>query len=233
MSEQTEQNFNKLHTKPSEAEGELFTFKDIEGNEQFEMVDKIGRLGDFLRSRDPRIIGVSVAGSTVKGYSKPESEKKSDVDLYIIYNDNDQKLSSLEQSDVMVKAHADYLPKFSKDNNIKIDHLNWGGLNIANLSPHIIFTVPQVVKPLIFPIFGDTDEAKSCINVVKSVVSNWTQEQKRNWASVLATYAVGDTYEADKFFTRNGIESTSQLVEKYQKKKKEMYKERIKKLFID
>jgi len=214
-------------------EDRLFTFRDIDGNEQFETVEKIGRLGDYLREMDSRIIGVSIAGSTVKGYSKPESEKKSDVDLYIIYNDNDKNLSSHEQSDVMKNAHTDYLPKFSKNNNIKIDHLNWGGLNIADLSPHIIFSVPQIVKPLIFPIFGDTDEVKSCIDVVKSAVSNWTPEQKKGWVSVLAAFAVGGTYESDKFFARNGIESTPQLVEEYRKKKKEMYKERIQKLFIN
>ena len=64
----------------------LFNPRDIEGEPVKEQLDYVRELFELARKKDSRLKGVTIVGSTLKGYSSPRGEHISDTDITIIYD---------------------------------------------------------------------------------------------------------------------------------------------------
>ncbi len=170
-----------LETGDSQTEEKkLFTLRDIEGKSQFETVEKIGRLGDFLREKDPRIVGVSVVGSTVKGYALPESERVSDVDIILIF-----RSSESIKDDISYNVQYRYIPEFEKDNDISIHLIAETDVNNIDRM-HTQFEPGFYLRGLFYPFFGDRAEYIKYINEIKNILAPLSIAEKRHWATSLS-----------------------------------------------
>ena len=65
----------------------LFQPKSIEGEPVKEQLDYIRELFEFAR-KDSRLKGITIIGSTLKGYTSSRKKKVSDIDIAIVYDDS-------------------------------------------------------------------------------------------------------------------------------------------------
>jgi predicted nucleotidyltransferase len=215
---------------PKIEEAQLFTFKDIEGDQQFDIVEKAGRLLDYLKSQDDRIISISILGSTVKGYAINNGEEVSDLDICLIYSDENP--SETTGSQISADAEWGYFPTFSRDNKVEIHPLS--EVNMAKLDKGKVIEHPSnVIMGLVFPMFGNVDDIKSCINKIKDMLIDLPDEGKDMWVKRFVDGVMFWEF-TDKALPRLGKNNANQAtVREYEDTRRKLYEERIHKLFID
>lgn len=202
-------------------EDKLFTFKDIEGNNQYEAVELAGKLLDFLKEKDLRIKAISICGSTVKGYA----DRDSDLDIYLIYEDD------YAGGSVFADVESKYIPEFEEEYSVKIHLLDH--INMTLINDSIIIKYPHFVRELVFPIIGDVDLVKSYIIKVRDIVSRLNHSEQDEWVrNFIKFLKLAETPKKEsKRRESYGLEykKTSSIIEDRLK----VYEQRIKKLFID
>ncbi len=208
----------------------LFTFKDVDGKEQFETIELAGRLLDFLRKKDERIKSISIVGSTVKGHAINNGRKKSDLDICLIYND--EHSNSKSESDVSYNAEYKYFPEFASESNVEIHPLS--EVNVATLDKVSVLSNPCMkIEGLIFPMLGDVTANDAILQRVRDIVMNLTPEEKNVWVDKFVNDVMRHEHSR-KYLIRTGQDIYDSGIRlEYLEKIKRLYRQRISKLFID
>lgn len=235
---------------PQVSKDKLFTFKDIEGKEQFEVIEKIGKFLDFIKIKDPRIVGISIMGSTVKGYAYPnlstENDKASDVDIIYIYSDpNEIRESELFWKEWKgIEKLEPFIDEFNRSNNIEITPLrkatNLACFNNQNSvdDSELVNNPAWKIGALVFPYFGDVNQMNVAIETVRERIAKIDEPYKGKWVERFASgFQNGRLDNSDKAWERlySGREDLPNFktLEDYKQERIKMFRDRIRKLFID
>lgn len=217
-------------------EEKLFTFKDIEGNQQFEAIEDAGKLLDFLREKDPKIKLISIVGSTVKGYalSKPRMipgiSKISDIDICLIYED--EKADDIGGSNTSYKAEYHYIPMFQEQCKREIHALS--EINMLKLTKQEIVHNPALcISGLVYPVIGDRNIFNEYIDKVRRVISDLSQSESESWIENFTSGIMKYEHTHKSMMRRGEDENSRGSVDKFRDSRYKLYRERIKKLFID
>ena len=169
----------------------LFQPKNIEGEPVKEELDYVRELFKLASEADPRLKGITIIGSTLKGYAYPES--KSDIDIGV-FCDNPAQLDSRGHHEV-----DDFFAKFleaEKELNSQRETKNLPVFktevvlinNDANyLTPDLIKDIKYLgtiwaMECLIFPGVGDLESYR---NIVRNEINTYSKTEKEEWLKCL------------------------------------------------
>ena len=182
----------------------LFQPKNIEGKPVKEELQYVRDLFELASKADPRLKGITIIGSTLKGYAKSVGEKVSDIDVMIVYDDSQgisPKSQQVSATDFIVKFYdaVNNLNDIRKERKLptfKIVAIT--RCNINNLTPRQIRELPSLsylgtegisryVAGLVFPGVGDLETYRK---IVRDEISKYPKDEKENWLKYLIDYAV-------------------------------------------
>jgi predicted nucleotidyltransferase len=213
---------------------ELFTFHDTEGGQQIEVAKILDQVLIDLKKEIPELGGISIVGSTFRGYAKPHNKERdgSDADICLIV-DKDVSYTEEDLEKLVRIADSFYLESMDKY-GIAIEVL--GVVNISNLNITSVINNPTgTLRPLVFPIYGDEGVSEKGNKAVKEIIdaNMTTGEQKDQWAERFAKDLVDRYIHVDKPMSRVGLNpSIEEEVIKFKNDQYNLYLSRIKGLFL-
>lgn len=209
-------------------EDKLFTLNDIEGHEQLEKISRIKELVEILNNKDPRVVGLTVTGSTVQGYALPES----DIDISIVFDSSGasiepvlpkgQRLSDFFQNDV-----TDFSSRVGTSFEL-LGCKDFGLLDEGNL----LEDPAAEIGILVYPFFGDEKKRGEIVLKVRGILKHLDTLKLERWINDFATGMSGDDLP-EKKFRRSGIILTHADRTEYIEKRRALYKQKIKEIFVD
>ncbi len=220
-------------------DGKLFTFKDIDGNEQYEAIEDVNKFYNDIKAIHPSVVAVSIVGSTVKGYARSENseyEAKSDIDLCVILDDSNAVGNhgmSIPAADIEFKL----LPKFNRRTDRKYKLEFHGDVLIPTIWQSIdrIRKYPTTIAGLLYPYVGDVTRMNQAIEEVRDIVRTFTNQEQ--WAMKFAESIVENesiSKAVERKLEKGNIKPEGIFPwDEYRNQRIKLYYERIKKLFID
>lgn len=214
------------------SENKLFQPRDIEGEPVKEQFDYIRELFKYASQLDPRLKGITIIGSTLKGYALPG--KKSDIDIILIADDS-PIISSRGQETY------DFLANFLGAENELKEIREKAGLpvfkteevlrtDINKLTPEKIEDIHSLgtlwaMQGLVFPGVGDLEKYRQ---IVRNVIKTYPKEKREYWIKYL-TNNIAAHFNTRKPFERGMISKDEK--EKFLQKKRELVEARVRRIF--
>ncbi len=174
----------------------LFQPRNVEGEPTTEELGYVRELFKVASQEDSRLKGITIIGSTVKGYARPGNEHISDIDIVTVC-DNSLRVDSQGW------RTYDFLAEFEKSreklNSIrvkkglpifKIDEVSYCDINY--LTPERIKEINDLgtlwnVESLVFPSVGDLETYR---RIIRNEINKYPKEEKEKWLQCVINYIV-------------------------------------------
>lgn len=229
MNPESESKILAVETSESQTEEEkLFTLNDIEGHEQLEKISRIKELVEILNNKDPRVVGLTVTGSTVQGYALPES----DIDINIVFDSSGTSIESvLPKGQRLSDFFQNDVTDFSSRVGTSFELLGCKDLGLLD-EGNLLEDPAAEIGILVYPFFGDEKKRGEIVLRVREILKHLDTIELERWINDFATGMSGDDLP-EKKFRRSGIILTHADRTEYIEKRRALYKQKIKEIFVD
>ena len=211
-------------------ERRLFQPKNIEGEPVKEELDYVRDLLKSASERDPRLKGITIIGSTLKGYTKPTNENPSDVDIAAIYDSSfskgeDDFAFRFEDSIFAFNYFRKQagLPIFTVDTIESCDVKFLVSGQIRKTTD--FFWTLRVAEALVFPGVGDIEIYRK---IIREEINEYSIAEKENWLKCVVTYIEGHM-GSRKFLERGMIKQDEE--KSFLEARKKLLEARVRRIF--
>ena len=153
----------------------LFQPKSIEGEPVKEQLDYIRELFEFAR-KDSRLKGITIIGSTLKGYTSSRKKKVSDIDIAIVCDDSPGQgvYVSLYGNKIELnnRRKKTGLPIFEAQ---EIAYCNINALTPERIKKIDDYYTLQNATSLVFPGVGDLETYRK---IVREEINTYSEAEK-------------------------------------------------------
>ncbi|MES3031994.1 MAG: hypothetical protein V4699_01995 [Patescibacteria group bacterium] len=212
----------------------LFQPKNIEGEPVTEELSYIRELFNYVSEKEPRLKGIAVIGSTLKGYSRQNGDKRSDIDIIEICDDSTTTsprgmitydfLAKFHdaQKEFDIKREKEGLPNFKTEGVLKTD--------INQLTPERIKNIEDLgtlwtITGLVFPGAGDLETYRK---IVRDEINKYPKEEKEKWLKSFINYLEAH-FNSRQALERGMIKKEDE--EDFLRKRKELLNARVRRVF--
>jgi len=209
----------------------LFQPKNFEGKPTKEELEYIRNLFEFASKADSRLKGITIIGSTLKGYSKPGS----DIDIKIICDDSPgvdpyghkifdffaEFKGSIERLNKKIERAGSKVFKVEEVGTANVNYLTPEGIrNIANDLGAL-----WSATSLVFPGVGDLETYRK---IIRDQMKTYPSEERERWLDYV-TKSIVSKFDSGKFIERGTLKKEDE--EEFLKARQKLIEARVRRIF--